>query len=621
MIRISSVLWLLVWLGLVFYLGLTLWLGMSGLVYAYQLDYGEGIVLWFAQQIYHGQPIYKSLTDFPFASSNYPPVAMLLSAALMPIFGEGYASGRLLNFVSMLIVAVLIYRIVQAETKNRNASVLAALFFLGSPYIYHWSPLDRVDLIGLAFTFGGVYFVWEYLRPPTTDRRPLLFLAFGVLCFLFALYTKQTLMAGPAAAFLALWMRNRRQAILFAVVLGAIGGALFLVINFLTAGGFYLGLIESNVSLFLVDQLVAQLITFATTFPILLLLALWSWIQRVRAKPIGVLEWYAVAAIAMLSLAGRIGAWENYFFEAIAILCTFLGYQFATWSVLRVLSLRNTQYATRITPLILPVLLLIQLALMNHDPWIAADLMARNYSSNQQLSPLLQRTQGTIISEDMGALATNGKSVDYYTYQYSMLARSAKWNQNWELNGLREGLFPLVILEHGTRENVDHYRRFTREFVSTLDRYYARTQTAGKYEIYTPAPPLKLQSANFGNVIALVGWNLEPATLQPVICNLTIVWQAKRGMDRRYKAFVLVERWDGDKVTQDDREPRYGNYPTTRWAANEMVRETYTLNISEDLSPGKYVLKVGWYDPETDDRLEVPGSQDNAFVLATYEVK
>lgn len=363
MIRLSHVLWLVVWLGLAFYLALTLWLGLVGLVYPYQLDYGEGIVLWFAQQIYHGQAIYKSLTVFPFASSNYPPVAMLLSAALMPILGEGYASGRLLNFAAMLITAALIYRIVQAETKNRNAGALAALFFLGSPYIYHWSPLDRVDLIGLAFAFGGVYFVWEFSRQSSGNaaewnsaaeqiakrigskpiansihrvftwlsrRFPIdgvlsLYLVLATCSFLLALYTKQTLMAAPAAAFFALWMRNRRQAILFAVELGAIGGAIFLVIDYLTAGGFYLGLIESNASLFLFDQLTAQLITFVTTFPVLLLLAVWSWIQRVRAKQIGVLEWYAVAAIAMVVLAGRIGAWENYFFEAIAIACVFAG--------------------------------------------------------------------------------------------------------------------------------------------------------------------------------------------------------------------------------------------------------------------------------------------------------
>ena len=181
-------------------------------------------------------------------------------------------------------------------------------------------------------------------------------------------------------------------------------------------------------------------------------------------------------------------------------------------------------------------------------------------------------------------------------------------------------MFPLVILEHGTREDVDHYQRFTREFVSALDRYYAHAQTIGKFEIYTPAPRAHLQSADFGNAVALVGWSAQPETLQAGNLQLTLVWQAKQVMNRRYTTFVHFEK-AGGTVTQDDHEPRGGIYPTTHWAANEMVRETYALNVPEDLSPGKYALRVGWYDTETGDRLPVPGSVDDAAVLEEYAVR
>ncbi|MEW5718737.1 MAG: hypothetical protein AB1817_08940, partial [Chloroflexota bacterium] len=223
--------------------------------------------------------------------------------------------------------------------------------------------------------------------------------------------------------------------------------------------------------------------------------------------------------------------------------------------------------------------------------------------------------------EDMGALATSVKPVVYYTFQYSSLARSGKWDQRWELNGLRDGAFPLVILERGTREDVDHYRRFTREFVSALDRYYARTQTIGKYEIYTPAPLAHLQAADFGDALALVGWSAQPETLNAETLNLAIVWQAKRALTRRHTAFVHLTQSSGEKVTQDDHEPFGGIYPTTRWAANEMVRDVYALNVPRDLPPGKYLVRVGWYDSETGDRLPVPGSADNAVVLTMLEIR
>ncbi len=613
---LTRFLWLFVWSVLAIYAAFTAWLGLAGLAYPYQLDYGEGIVLWFAQEIARGHAIYKSLSEFPFASSNYPPVAMALAAALTPIFGDGYVAGRLLNFAAALIVAALIFRIVRVETRDRRAAALAALFFIGSPYIYHWVPLFRVDLIGLAFAFGGIFLTWRFER-----RTTLLFTDYCILitCFLLALYTKHTLVAAPAAAFIAIFRRDRRVAIAFALALGITGGAIYFAMDMATRGGFSAGLIESNATVFLIAQLGALVQNFALTFPILILLAAWAWIDRVRARQFGVLEWYALISFAMLVLSGRLGAWENYFFEALTVTCVFAGFTFHVSGFRS--QVANLKPAT--WNLGLAVLLLVQLGLTWHDPRIAADLIARDTPANRELALLLKQTPGTIISEDMGALATSGKPVAYYTFQYSMLARSGKWNQMWELNGLRDREFPLVILEHGTREDVDHYRRFTREFVSALDRYFARTQTIGKYEIYTPAPALHLQSADFGDAIAMVGWSTQPETWRPGNWNLTIVWQAKRVMDRRYTVFAHLVRADtpSAKIAQSDHEPLAGIYPTTRWAANEMVRDEFTLNVPGDLSPGKYVLRVGWYDTETGERLPVTANADDSFAMTTFEVE
>ncbi len=623
-------LWLLVWAGLAAYLALTLWLAFVGLTYPYQLDYGEGIVLWFTQQLAHGQSIYKGLTGFPYASSNYPPLAMLLAAVLMPIFGDGYLAGRLLNFASAMIVAGLIFRIVRAETRTRWAGALAALFFLGAPYVYHWIPQFRADLLGLAFTFAGVYFVWEWQRAREklgfhqkpgsgrTDRYWIL----GAGFFLLALYTKQTLLAAPLAAFLALWRRDRRRALVFGGALGAVGGAIYLAIDFATRGGFSFGLLASNATVFMPELLAQLLENFAETFPILCMLALWGLIDRrfaasaqgavptAERRPFGILEWYAVTAFAGLVMAGRMGAWENYFLEAIAIACVWAGLAIAHLSQ----TARAEDRGASLFALTLPVLLLVQLALMWHDPRIAADMVAQDLPANREMAALLAQTPGTVISEDMGALATSGKPVAYYTFQYSSLARSGQWDQSWELNGLRGGAFPLVVLERGTREDVDHYRRFTREFVSTLDRYYAQARSIGKYEIYTPAPPLHLQAANFGDNIELVGWSAEPDRPRPGTWNLTLVWQARRTMRQAYTAFVHLQNRAGDKVAQDDRAPHDGVYPTTRWAAGEMVRETYALAIPDSL-PAGYGLRVGWYDAEGE-RLAVPGSADNTVELS-----
>lgn len=599
--------WFAIWSTLAAYAALTLWLGILGLTYPYQLDYGEGIVLWFARELAQGHSIY---TRDCCASSNYPPLALILSALLMPIFGDGYVAGRLLNFSAAILVAGLIYRIVSTETRDSRAAALAALFFIGSPYIYHWVPLFRADLLGLGFSFAGIYFVWR--RQQTTDtRRQKVYFALFTFTFLLALFTKQTLIAAPAAAFIALFRTDKRTAILFALALGIIGASIYLAIDIATRGGFTFGLIDSNATVFLPDQLFDLLKTFTLTFAPLLFVALWEWVRRVRLGSFGILEAYAVTVTLTLLFAGRVGAWENYFFEAIAITCVFASFK------LKALS-EKPNYQLPIT-----LLLLLQLVLYtrDHDPRVALNLIAQDLPANQELAALLSRTNGTIISEDMGALVTGGKPVAYYTFQYSSLARAGKWDQSWELAGLRDGIFPLVILEHGTREDVDHYRRFTREFVSTLDRYYAQTQIIRKYEIYTPAPIAHLQSVDFGDTLQLIGWNANPETVKPRIVNLELVWQANRVIPRRYTTFVHGVNALGEKVTQDDKEPRGGAYPTTRWGAGETVRERYSLRVPENLPSGKYSVRVGWYDSETGERLQVQGSADDSVVLTTFEVR
>jgi hypothetical protein len=82
---------------------------------------------------------------------------------------------------------------------------------------------------------------------------------------------------------------------------------------------------------------------------------------------------------------------------------------------------------------------------------------------------------------------------------------------------------------------------------------------------------------------------------------------------------VHLEKINGGIIAQQDREPRGGLYPTTRWAANEFVRESYLLNVSKDLAGEKFVFKIGWYDLETGDRLSVPGSADDAVILQDLE--
>ena len=627
-------LWALALAGLLYLTGLTLWLGLTGVLFPYQLDYGEGFLLHFVGEWSQGHPIYKAIEGYPYITANYPPLPMLLALALTPVLGITYAAGRVWTLLAIAAVATLIVAWVRQGGGRWLPAIAAMLVFVGSSYIYHWAPLFRVDLVGLALTLGGLYAVWRGIE---SGRPRLLWLA--VILFVAALFTKQSFLCAPAAAVAYLFFSvDRRRAVQLAVAMGALGGGIFLLVNLLTGGGFWCGLVVSNVNPFLWPEFWKQLGNFFGTFAVLGLLTAVYVVDKFvlgRAVPLrkkqSLLDFYLVMALGSLWFAGKAGAWENYFFEALAAfaLCGGLG-------LAQLGGGDGGRFGKPPYKLLVPVLVLAQVGLIWHTPRLADRYLQLTRQSNEEMAPILAHTPDPIISEDMGLLVTSSKVLDYCSFQYSQLARAGRWDQAWELGQLRNRRFSMVILERGTRLDVDRYQRFTREFLSELDRNYCHARTVGKYELYEPDPLQHERRAEFGDQLALVGWSLHaPAGLQPGDAfNLTVVWQTQQALTTDYTAFAhLVDKssrgWAGD-----DHPPYDGLYPTTAWGPGEMVRDTFALTVPADTPPGLYDVQVGWYPstplpalrlgtggagaPSSQDRLPVGGG--NAFRVAVLPV-
>jgi hypothetical protein len=441
--------------------------------------------------------------------------------------------------------------------------------------------------------------------------------------FVAGLYTKQSFFFAPAAALAYLFFFvDRWQAIKMALAMAVVGGGLFLLINALTGGGFWYDLVASNVNPFLWDEFWRQQVDFAGTFAVLGLLAVWYVVDKFlldREHPlrdkVGPLDLYLVAALTSLWLAGKAGAWENYFFEALValVLCGGLGLA------------RMARHGKRLFQVAAPLLVLAQVGLMWHTPAVASEYLALTRESNEAMAPILADTPDPVASEDMGLLVTNDKVLDYCSFQYSQLARAGRWDQAWELGQLRDQIWNRVILEQGTRLDVDRYQRFTREFLSELDRNYRLAQTVGKYEVYEPDSLQHERRAEFGEELALVGWSVDtPGAapgegLQPGDrVEVTAVWQAQQALEAEYAAFAHLVDEDGQGWAGDDHQPHDGLYPTSDWGAGEMVRDIFTLAVPDDAPPGLYEVQVGWYNPATDERLPVDGG--TAFRIAVLPV-
>jgi hypothetical protein len=121
------------------------------------------------------------------------------------------------------------------------------------------------------------------------------------------------------------------------------------------------------------------------------------------------------------------------------------------------------------------------------------------------------------------------------------------------------------------------------------------------FAIPTPTHP---ESATFGDSLGLLGYDLE-MDAKDTSLSLTLWWQAQQTPTQDFKRFVHLYAPESEMIAaQDDAMPRNWTYPTTLWAAGEVVSETVTLDVS-GIAPGTYRLGVGWYDPATAVRLPV----------------
>jgi hypothetical protein len=109
----------------------------------------------------------------------------------------------------------------------------------------------------------------------------------------------------------------------------------------------------------------------------------------------------------------------------------------------------------------------------------------------------------------------------------------------------------------------------------------------------------------FGQQVKLLGYDLKSPTKstdrQEVA--LTLYWQVMAAPQGDYTVFVHLARPADDKiVAQYDAMPFGGRYPTSWWAAGEVISETVTLDLA-GVQPGTYRLAVGLYDARTSTRL------------------
>ena len=113
-----------------------------------------------------------------------------------------------------------------------------------------------------------------------------------------------------------------------------------------------------------------------------------------------------------------------------------------------------------------------------------------------------------------------------------------------------------------------------------------------------------------GGLALLKGYRLDRAG---DMLDVTVIWEALAATPDDYAVFVHLRDEEGANVLVSGGQPREGAYPTSIWAAGEIIPDGYRLPLS-DAPPGRYALYVGLYHPESGARLLTPDGQDSILL-------
>ena len=463
---------LLIGLWLAYFLIIFLIRAQALLRFPFDYDQGEGYDVNSAWVLSQGGSPYASPDEYPFYSSNYPPLYALLLAPFVGARGPQLPLGRALSLIATALTIGSIGCTVYLESGRWRPGLAAALLFLASPYVYHTSPLARVNALMVVLALAGVYAVSQGASEP--GRRAWGWLLSAGIMSRAALYTKQMAIDAVAAALLYLALRHRRRGLVLGSGLLSLGGILYLALDAATRGGFSLNILWANANPFDWQQAEVYYRNFLTIhLPLVVTGTALLVLTLVRRGPRGVSAYalYFVAALIVALGTGKWGAGESYFLSAIAAGSILVG-QALAWveatvdRMVPALWEKGNSRLSRAAPYCLVFLtctvLAVQLVRYWHGPWswpegglvdrgVQACVLGRtptaeDIRAGERIVGHIAHTPGDVLAEECAFALRAGRPVLGNTTQQLNLYEAGRHDPAALVQALDQGKIGLVVL-------------------------------------------------------------------------------------------------------------------------------------------------------------------------------
>lgn len=175
----------------------------------------ESHVLWFANQLTHGQNIYdpSRLRTLPAEVCIYPPLYPALIAPWLSAFGASFYAGRIISALSTIGTAVLFAFLIRKQGCSWTASLTAVIFFLSFVPTWYTSFLIKSDFLANFLCTAALLLFFQELSSNRENH-----IGSAVLASVAFLARQQSLVIAAAIAIYLIATKRFRGAARFTAV-------------------------------------------------------------------------------------------------------------------------------------------------------------------------------------------------------------------------------------------------------------------------------------------------------------------------------------------------------------------------------------------------------------------
>ncbi len=601
---------------------------LAVLIFVRRINLDEGWYLWAGKLVYSGKLLYA---DFAYTQT---PLLPYIYGAAQQILGDGLLAGRLFTVVLALagwgLCAATAWRL-----RGPWAGVLVLALLSVSPFVaglFSYTATYALTTLLLAAAF------YAAVRLQQEDRRVVVATVLASLAVCVRLSVAAAFV--PFLLYLLLSSRRRLRALLW--IVGA---------SLVTFGVVLLPFLWADADAFVYDILrfhTDRILRLDWRFGHAVRMA---WRTMVDFAPILVVV-YGGLALTLHAARRRTGSWRGAFaaFAPQVTLAVMAAGLFAAHLIPRT---SDSYYNTLQAPLLAIVVasLLVDSRPQRRQGWrlaATAIVLALNLAFQtaafvrDDLAPRPLRNQLAPVAEAVSflqrILPDHAEILTFNThlalaadmemppgYEMSIFSYRPTWstaqaqrynviNNERLLTDLGAGVdavamtaFDLEML-YGERDRLLGALHGQYRWAATVEDFDPH---GGPLRIYLPPrfEPFPMQTTmqvDLENGLSLVGYDLQQERRAGQwILHLVLYWHARAHPGADYTVFAQALDAEGNFVSGWDNQPCHTTCPTSTWQVGEYLRDEYTVRVDQPQSERPYMLQVGAYDTQTNQRLHL----------------